>query len=333
MRAIYRDDYCSPDELRFGEVDRPVAAAGEVLVRVHAAGVDQGVWHVVTGLPYPVRLAGFGVRRPRARIPGMDIAGTVAAVGPGVAAFRPGDAVFGTCDGAFAEYAGTRATRLAPKPERLTFAQAAAVPTSAFAALQALRDAGRVRPGQRVLILGAGGAVGTFAVQLGKAFGAHVTGVCGTGKTALVRAIGADETIDYTREEIGSGYDLVLDTAGQRPLRTLRRMLTPTGSLVIVGSEHAGGRWVQGSDRQLRALLLSPFGRQRLRALMSRESAADLELLRGLIEEGSVTPVVDREHPLPEAAAALRHLRTGHATGKTVITVRTGTPEEVGSVT
>ncbi|MEU7984981.1 NAD(P)-dependent alcohol dehydrogenase [Streptosporangium canum] len=323
MKAMVRDAYCSPDALRLGDIDRPVAGDDDVLVRVHAAGVDQGVWHLVTGLPYVVRVAGFGLLRPGSRVPGLDVAGRVEAVGRNVTRFRPGDEVFGTCGGSFAEYACAREDRLAGKPANVTFEQAAAVPTSAVAALQALRDRGQVRAGRKVLVIGAGGGVGTFAVQLAKALGADVTGVCGTTKTDLVRSIGADDVIDYTREDFADGarrYDLILDTAGRRPLSRLRRALTPRGTLVIVGGE-GGGRWLQGTDRQLRALLLAPFVRQRLRVLMSAEREEDLRYCGELIEAGEITPIVDRTYPLSEVPEAIRYLRGGHARGKVVITV------------
>ncbi|OUC95483.1 NAD(P)-dependent alcohol dehydrogenase [Streptosporangium minutum] len=323
MKAMVRDAYCSPDALRLGDIDKPVAGDDDVLVRVHAAGVDQGVWHLVTGLPYVVRIGGFGLLRPGSRVPGLDVAGRVEAVGRNVTRFRPGDEVFGTCGGSFAEYACAREDRLARKPANVTFEQAAAVPASAVAALQGLRDRGQVRAGQRVLVIGAGGGVGTFAVQLAKAFGADVTGVCGTTKTDLVRSIGADDVIDYTREDFADGarrYDLILDTAGRRSLSRLRRALTPRGTLVIVGGE-GGGRWLQGTDRQLRALLLAPFVRQRLRALMSAEREEDLRYCGELIEAGKVTPIVDRTYPLSEVPEAIRYLRGGHARGKVVITV------------
>ncbi|MFD8526687.1 NAD(P)-dependent alcohol dehydrogenase [Streptosporangium canum] len=323
MKAMVRDAYCSPDALRLGDIDRPVAGDDDVLVRVHAAGVDQGVWHLVTGLPYVVRVAGFGLLRPGSRVPGLDVAGRVEAVGRNVTRFRPGDEVFGTCGGSFAEYACAREDRLAGKPANVTFEQAAAVPTSAVAALQALRDRGQVRAGQKVLVIGAGGGVGTFAVQLAKALGADVTGVCGTTKTDLVRSIGADDVIDYTREDFADGarrYDLILDTAGRRPPSRLRRALTPRGTLVIVGGE-GEGRWLQGTDRQLRALLLAPFVRQRLRVLMSAEREEDLRYCGELIEAGEITPIVDRTYPLSEVPEAIRYLRGGHARGKVVITV------------
>jgi NADPH:quinone reductase-like Zn-dependent oxidoreductase len=322
MKAVLRDRYCSPDVLEFRDVDMPVVGDGDVLVRVHAAGVDQGVWHLVTGLPYALRLAGFGVLRPKVRVAGMDVAGRVEAVGRDVRHLKPGDDVFGTCDGSFAEYACAAEAKFAVKPANITFAQAAAIPGSGFAALQALRDTGQVQAGQHVLVIGAGGGVGTFAVQLAKAFGARVTGVCSTGKVDLVRSIGADAVIDYTQEDFAEDeqrYDLVLDTGGNRPLAKLRRVLTPSGTLVIVGAE-GGGRWLQGTDRQLRAMARSPFGSQRLRGLMSVQRKEDLEFLRELVEAGTVTPVVGRAYPLREAAAAIRHLRDGHVGGKVVVT-------------
>jgi NADPH:quinone reductase-like Zn-dependent oxidoreductase len=322
VKAIVQHQYGSADVLRFEDTPAPTAGGGEVLVRVHAAGVDQGVWHLMTGLPYLGRAA-FGLRRPRKRIRGMDLAGRVEAVGAGVTRFRPGDEVFGSYVGAYAEYACGPQDRFALKPARLTFAQAAAVPISAVTALQGLRDAGRVRPGQTVLVIGAAGGVGSFAVQLAKTLGAHVTGVCSTGKAELVRSIGADAVLDYTREDITDGagrYDVILDLAGNRPLRQLRRALAPRGTLVVAGGE-GGGRWLGGVDRQLRAQLLSPFTRQRLCALMSRQRLDDLLLLGDLLESGDVTPVVDRTYALSEVPEAIRYLRSGHARGKVVITI------------
>jgi NADPH:quinone reductase-like Zn-dependent oxidoreductase len=323
MKAVVRDAYCSPDALELRDIGRPVPGDDEVLVRVHAAGVDHGVWHLVTGLPYIVRLAGFGLLKPKARVPGLDVAGRVEATGRNVTRFRPGDEVFGTCEGALAQYACAREDMLAPKPANITFEQAAGVPTSAFAALQGLRDSGRVRAGQQVLIIGAGGGVGTFAVQLAKALGADVTGVCGTAKTDLVRSIGADEVVDYTREDVTDGsrrYDLILDTAGNRSLTQLRRALHPRGTLVLVGGQ-GGGRWLQGFDRMIRVMMLSPFVGQNLRGLMSTAGESDLHLLRGYIEAGEVTPIVDRTYPLSEVREAIRYLREGHAAGKVVITL------------
>src|SRR5438876_7910062 len=249
MKAIVRDAYGSAEVLRHAEIDKPVLGEGGVLVRVHAAGLDQGVWHLMTGTPYAMRLAGFGIRAPKNPLLGYDVAGRVEAVGARVTEFRPGQEVFGTCRGSFAEYAVARADRLVPKPDNVSFEQAAAVPISGFAALQAVRHGG-VRPGQRVLIIGAGGGVGTFAMQIAKADGAEVTGVCSTAKVGLVRSIGADHVIDYTRQDFADGrsqYDLILDIGGNSPLRRLRRALTPKGTLVIAGGE--GGKWT-GVGRQ-----------------------------------------------------------------------------------
>jgi NADPH:quinone reductase-like Zn-dependent oxidoreductase len=232
MNAVIQDTYGSPEVLELREIDKPVVRDDEVLVQVHAAGVDPGVWHLMTGLPYLVRVMGYGLRKPKVGIRGQDVAGRVEAVGTNVTRFRPGAEVFGICEGSFAEYACARPGKLAPKPANLTFEQAAAVPISGLTALQALRDRGKVQPGQTVLIIGAAGGVGSFAVQLAKAFGAEVTGVCSTTKVDLVRSIGADEVIDYTREDFADGvrhWDLIVDTAGRRSLSQLRRALTPRG--------------------------------------------------------------------------------------------------------
>jgi NADPH:quinone reductase-like Zn-dependent oxidoreductase len=323
VKAVVQDRYGSADVLALADVEIPAAGDGEVLVRVCAAGVDPGVWHVMTGLPYAVRL-GFGLRRPRNRVPGLDLAGVVAAVGPGVTGFAPGDEVFGTGTGSFAEFAVAPAAKLALKPAGLGFEQAAAVPISGQTALAAVRRAGRVRPGQRVLVIGAGGGVGSFAVQIAKADGAHVTGVCSTGKLDLVRSIGADDVVDYTREGIadrGQRYDVVIDTAGNRSLSQLRRALTPQGTLVLVGGEASTGKLLQGFDRQLRALLLSPFIGARLAPLVSGQSAESLAELAGLIEGGHVTPVIDRTYGLAGAPDAIRHIEDGHARGKVVLIV------------
>ncbi|MER7465383.1 NAD(P)-dependent alcohol dehydrogenase [Streptomyces sp. NPDC097981] len=330
MRAIVQDVYGPPDVLRLEEIDRPLPGPGEVLLQVHAAGLDQGVWHLMTGTPYAIRAAGFGLRAPGQRVRGMDVAGCVEAVGPGVTRFRPGDEVYGTCAGSFAEYACAKEDELAPRPARLTPEEAAVVPISACTALQALR-AGRLEPGGRVLVIGASGGVGTYAVQLARALGAgHVTGVCSTPKTDLVRSLGADEVVDYTREDPVDGirrHDLVLDIGGNRPLRRLCRALTPRGSLVIVGGE-TDGRWIGGHDRQLRALVLSPFTRRRLRGLTSRPRPEDLRVLGGLIESGALTPVVDRTYPLAEVPDAIQRLREGGVRGKTAI--RVGGPSAHG---
>ncbi|MEU3457376.1 NAD(P)-dependent alcohol dehydrogenase [Micromonospora sp. NPDC006766] len=321
MKAIVQDRYGSADVLRLADIDVPSPGAGQVLVQVRAAGVDPGVWHLMTGLPYVVRL-GYGLRRPRDRVRGMDLAGVVTAVGPGVTGLIPGDEVYGTGVGSFAEYTVASAGRLAPKPATLSFEQAAAVPISGQTALAAVRDAARVRPGHRVLVIGAGGGVGSYTVQLARAAGAHVTGLCGPTKLDLVRRLGADEVVDYTHVDLPEHrYDAVIDTAGNRSLSRLRRALTPAGVLVLVGGEAHGGRWLQGFDRQLRALALSPVVGQRLVPLMNKESTENLMALTALIETGQITPVVDRTWPLAGVPDAIRQLKGGHATGKSVITV------------
>jgi NADPH:quinone reductase-like Zn-dependent oxidoreductase len=325
MKAIVQDTYGSAEVLKFADIDRPVPKDNEVLLRVQAAGLHRGDWHIMTGLPYLIRLVvpSLGLRKPKVRVRGMDVAGTVEAVGSKVTRFQPGNEVFGWCDGAFAEYACAPQDQLAAKPANLSFEQAAAVPTSAFAALQGLRDSGQVQPGQTVLIIGAAGAVGSFAVQLAKAFGAQVTGVCSTPQVELVRSIGADEVIDYTRADITDGtrqWDLILDTAGHRSLSQLRRALTPKGTLVIVGSE-GRGRWLGGFGRSLRAPMLSRFVGQRLRMLASKPRQDDLVVLAELIEAGKLTPIIGRTYPLSEVPEAIRQLEQGHTRGKLVITV------------
>ncbi len=324
MTAIVQDMYGrAEDVLRLEEIDRPGIGPDEVLVRVAAAGVDRGVWHLMTGLPYPVRLAGYGVRAPKTRVRGREVAGRVEAVGEKVTIWRPGAEVFGVAEGSFAEYARARADKLAPKPANLTFEQAAGVAVSALVALQAVRDRAEVQPGQKVLIIGASGGVGTFAVQIAKSFGADVTGVCSTSKMDLVRSIGADQVVDYTLEDVVDGsrrYDVILDTGGNRSLTSLRRGLTPRGTLVIIGSE-TSGRWLGGSDRQLRALILSPFVGQRMRTVLASENAADLIALTELIESGRLTPVIDRTFPLSQTPAAIGYLNEGRARGKVVITI------------
>jgi NADPH:quinone reductase-like Zn-dependent oxidoreductase len=324
MKAIVQDKYGSADVLELRDVETPQPGDDELLIRVHAAGVDPGVWHLMTGLPYLVRLMGFGLRKPKMRVRGTDVAGSVEAAGKNVSRLKEGDQVFGTCDGSFAEYACARAERLAPKPSNLSFEQAAAVPVSGMSALGGLRDAGKLQPEQKVLIIGAAGGVGTHAVQLAKAaFGAVVTGVCSTPKMELVGTIGADEVIDYTREDFTDGtrrFDLILDTAGRRPLSRLRRALKPQGTLVIVGGE-GGGRWLGGFQRQLFAPVRSRFTEQKLLGLISKERQQDLLTLKALIEEGKLVPVIDRTFPLGEAPQAIRYLEQGHARGKVVVTV------------
>jgi NADPH:quinone reductase-like Zn-dependent oxidoreductase len=323
MNAIVQDTYGPAEVLELRDIDRPVPKDHEVLVRVRAAGVDRGVWHLMTGLPYLLRVAGYGLRAPRNGVRGREVSGRVEAVGKEVTRFRPGDEVMGIAEGSFAEYACAREDKLARKPANLSFEQAAAVPVSASTALQGLCDQGKLQPGQKVLIIGAAGGVGSFAVQLAKAFGAEVTGVCSTTQVDLVRSIGADDVIDYTREDFADRahrYDLILDTAGRRPLSHLRRALTRRGTLVIVGGE-GGDRWTGGMGRQLRALAISPFLRQRLRMFVNKERHQELELLTGLIEAGKITPVIDRTYPLGEAPEAIQQLVEGHIRGKLVITV------------
>jgi NADPH:quinone reductase-like Zn-dependent oxidoreductase len=323
MKAIVQERYGSADVLELREVEKPQPGDDEVLIRVQAAGIDPGVWHLMTGLPYLVRLMGFGLRKPKIRIRGTDVAGTVEAAGKNVTQLKQGDQVYGTCEGSFAEYAYARAERFAPKPANLSFKQAAAVPVSGVSALGGLRDAGKLQPEQKVLIIGAAGGVGTYAVQLAKALGAVVTGVCSTSKVDLVWDIGAEEVIDYTREDFTEGtrrFDLILDTAGRRPLSHLRRALTPRGTLVIVGGE-GGGRWLGGFQRQIFAPVRSLFTEQRLLGLISTERRQDLLTLKDLIEAGKLTPVIDRIYPLSEAPEAIRYLQDSHARGKVVLTV------------
>ena len=325
MQAIVQRRYgtAPEDVLRLEQIARPAVKAGEVLVHVRAASVDRGTWHLMAGIPYLMRIIGFGLRGPKTSIPGLAVAGTVEAVGQDVTGLAPGDEVFGSSRGSFAEYAVARASRLAPKPARLTFEQAAAVPVSAAAALQAVRDHAKVRPGQHVLVIGASGGVGTFAVQIAKALGAEVTGVASTAKTDLVRAVGADHVLDYTREDPVSGrrrYDVIIDIGGNRRLAHLRRALAPKGTLVVTGGED-GGRWLGGIGRNAWAQLLSPFVSQRLTAFVAPESRADLITLGEMADSGAIAPSIDRAYPLSQAAAALRHLAEGRARGKVVISV------------
>ncbi len=326
MRAIVQTEYGSADVLRVAETDRPAITDDEVLVRVHAAGLDRGTWHLMAGQPYLIRLMGYGLRAPKHRVPGLDVAGTVVAIGADVTRFAVGDEVFGVSRGSFADFACAREDKLARKPANLTFDQASVVAISGLTALQGLCDVGRIEAGQSVLIIGASGGVGTFAVQIAKAFGAVVTGVCSTAKLDLVRSLGADHIIDYTSDDFADAparYDLILDVGGNASLSRLRRALTPNGTLVIVGGEN-GGRWTGGFGRQLRAVALSPFVRQRLVMKTPDENRADLERLVELIEAGKLAPAVDRTYPLHQAPDAMRHLQAGHARGKLVIAVTDG---------
>jgi NADPH:quinone reductase-like Zn-dependent oxidoreductase len=325
MEAIVQSDYGTEPEavLRLAETARPTIGDDEILLRVVAASVDRGTWHVMAGVPYPMRLAGFGLRSPRAPNPGRSVAGTVESVGRNVTGVGSGDDVYGTCEGSFALYARARADRLAPKPANLTFEEAAAVPVSGLTALQAVRDRGRVQAGQTVLVIGASGGVGTFAVQIAKAFGAEVTGVCSTAKIDVVKAVGADHIIDYTTDDIADGvhrYDVILDIGGNRPLSHLRRALTPKGTLVLVGGESVG-RWTGGIGRLLLANLLSVAVDQKLVTFIASENAADLRVLGDLIESGQVAPAIDRTYPLRDTAAAVRYVQDGRACGKVVVTI------------
>ncbi|MFI5806664.1 NAD(P)-dependent alcohol dehydrogenase [Streptomyces sp. NPDC051561] len=360
MKAIVRRAYGSTEVLELRETERPRPAEGEVLVRVHGAGVERGALHFMTGLPYPLRLAGNGLRTPKYPFLGRELAGVVVEVGSREAGaggaegdggtgaeLRVGDEVFGVGEGTFAEYACAKTTKLAPKPAGLTFPQAAALGVSGLTALQGLRDHGRVGPGTQVLITGASGGVGTFAVQLAAAFGAEVTAVCRTSKADLVRSLGADHVIDHTQEDLLGAdseqdgtldsrthgrqagerrYDVILDLAGNPSLARLRHALTPRGTVVIGGGE-TSGRWLGGFDRQLRASALSPFVPQRLRTYICRENRADLLVLRDLCEAGKVMPAIDRTYPLAETATALRRLQEGKVRGKVVIAL--SSPDDV----
>ena len=322
MQAIVQHRYVTrPAEvLGLEQAATPTIAANEVLVRVRAAGVDRGTWHLMAGQPYLMRLLGFGLRGPKNPVPGLDVAGTVVATGADVTRFRVGDEVFGIASGSFAEYAAAREHKLARKPAWLSFEHAAAVAVSGLAALQGLR-AGRIHAGQKVLVVGASGGVGSYAVQLAKAFGAEVTGVCSTGKADLVRSTGADHVIDYTQDDFADGrqhYDLILDIGGNSRLGRLRRALTPKGTLVIAGGE--GAKWT-GVGRQLGALMLSPFIRQRLTMYIFWYCQADLDTLRELAETGQVTPIIGKTYPLADLPEAISHLHAGHARGKIAITI------------
>ncbi|MDQ0096068.1 NAD(P)-dependent alcohol dehydrogenase [Paeniglutamicibacter psychrophenolicus] len=320
MRAVTQDRYGDAEVLHQSFIPTPVPRDNEVLVRVHAAGLDRGTWHLMTGTPLLARLA-VGLRRPRNPVPGLDLAGTVAAVGTAVTRFAVGDAVYGFGRGTFAEYAVAKEDRLAMKPANLDFRQAAVVPVSAATALQALR-LGRVAAGQRVLVTGASGGVGSHAVQLAKALGAEVTGMASTAKQDLVLALGAEHAVDYTRQdfaESAQGYDLIIDTGGNPSLRRLRMALAPRGTAVIVGGEGAG-KWL-GMNRQFRAVALSPFIRQRLAMLASAQRATDLEELSTFLESGAVLPHIDVSFPLERARAAMEHLVAGKARGKIAITI------------
>ena len=322
MKAIVQDSYGSAAVLETRDIDPPAIGQREVLIRVRAAGVNPADWAVMSGLPYIARPV-YGLRRPKNIVRGTDVAGLVEAVGPGVTRFRPGDEVFGWSSGSFADFAAAAEDGLALKPANLSFEQAAAVPMAGLVALQAIRDHGKVQAGQKVLINGASGGIGTFAVQIAKAFGTEVTGVCSTRNVDLVRSIGADHVIDYTREDFtrsGERYDFVLDNVANRSLTELRRVLAPTGTLVPNGGgfDH---RWIASGGRLVRAFVMFRFGRQTLGNFLVSPNHEDLIVLKNLIERGAVTPVMDRSYSLSEAAEAIGHVGHGHARGKVAISV------------
>ena len=321
MRAIIQTEYGTADVLRPAEIERPTIGANDVLVEVRAAGLDRGTWHLMAGKPYAARLA-TGLRAPKNRVPGLDASGVVVAIGSGVTRLQPGDEVFGVSKGSFAEFAAARESKLARKPSNLTFEQAAAVPVSGMTALRGLTDVGRLQAGQKVLIIGASGGVGSYAVQIAKALGAEVTGVSSTSKLDLVASLGADHVIDYSQDDFANSeirYDLILDTGGDSTLSRLRRALTRRGTLVIVGGE--GGDRVIGMGRQLRALALSPLVGQRLTILAPKEHYSILERLTELIEDGQLAPAIERTYPLNEMPNAMRHLQAGRARGKLVVSI------------
>ncbi|WP_245916940.1 NAD(P)-dependent alcohol dehydrogenase [Nocardioides gansuensis] len=323
MRAVVQDSYGGAEVLVPSDVPVPAIAPDEVLLRVHAAGLDRGTWHLMSGRPRLLRIMGFGLRRPKQRIAGIDACGTVVEVGARVTRFAVGDEVYGIARGSFAEYAAARERKLARKPADLTAEQAAVVPVSGLTALQAVLDAGRLRAGQSVLVIGASGGVGSYAVQVAKAAGGEVTGVASNPKLPMLRSLGADHVIDYEREDFADGqhrYDLIIDIAGNSPIPRLRRALTRTGTLVIVGGE-GGGEWTGGFGRSLRAAALSPWVRHRLAMLVSKESGRDLERLTALIEAGSVRPHLDSAFTLEQVPEAMRRLGSGEVRGKVGIRI------------
>ena len=325
MKAIVQEEYGSAPEdvLRISQVAQPTIGDNELLVRVVAASVDRGTWHMMSGLQYPIRL-GIGMRRPKALNPGRSFAGTVEHVGQNVTDFQPGDEVFGTCDGAFAEFARAQSRKIALKPANLSFEQAAAIPVSALTALQALRDKAQLHAGQSVLIVGASGGVGSFAIQIAKALGAEVTGVCSTAKVDLVISLGADHVIDYSLQNFASDtrrYDVILDIGGVSRLSDLRHVLALHGRLVTIGGESTA-RWIwPTAGRQIRSLFISPFVGQKLLSILASENSEDLSVLRGLVEAANLVPAIDRSFTLSETSAAIRYVQDGHARGKVVVSV------------
>ncbi len=322
MKAIVQDEYGSPVTLHLRDVAKPEPGDKEVLIRVHAAAVHAGDWYLMQGNPYLMRLL-FGFRKPRNGVPGWDVAGTVEAIGKDVTRFRPGDEVFGSCRATCAEYTIAREKSLAPKPANLSFEQAAGLAISGLTALQGLRDKGEVQPGQKVLINGASGGIGTYAIQIGKVLGAEVTGVCSTANVELVKSLGADHVVDYTAEdftESGEHYDVIFDNVGNHSLSQIRKALTPKGILIPNGGGR-GGRVLGAAGASLKELVVSLFVRHKLRPFVSTTKTDDLLALADLVAAGKVTPVVDRTFPLAETAAALTHVGEGHARGKVVIVV------------
>jgi len=326
MKAAVCATYGSPDVIQITDVEKPVPGDNQVLIKVRAASVNPLDWHTVRGKPYLIRMMG-GLRKPKDTRVGVDVAGQVEAVGGNVTQFKPGDEVFGLCKGSFAEYACTSESAsamsvLTLKPANVTFEQAASLPVAAFTALQGLRDKGRIQPGQKVLINGAAGGVGTFAVQIARSFGADVTGVCSTGNVDMVRSLGANCVIDYTQEDFtGSGnrYDIILDCVGNHTVSACRRVLNPSGTFVVVAGPD--GWWLGPVARLLEALVLSPLVSQNLVPFIAKPSVADLSIMLHLMETGKVTPVIDRQYRLNEVPEAVRYLEKGHARGKVVITL------------
>ena len=326
MKAIVRDTYGSPDVLELTDIDKPEPADDEVLLRVHAASVNPADWHILRGAPYIARMQ-FGLRKPKDRVLGCDVAGHIEAVGKNVTMLQPGEEVFGSPFmhglGAFAEWVCISEDLLAPKPAALSFEQVAAVPLAALTALQGLRDQGRIEPGHKVLIIGASGGVGTFAVQIAKAFGANVTGVCSTRNVEMVRALGADHVIDYTQEDFtqsGQKYDLIFQLAGTLSPSECRSALTSNGNLVLSSGE-SEGRWIGPVDRVIKGFVLSPFVSQKMASFTVKPNREDLQLLKQFIEDGTLTPEIDRTYPLAQVPEAIRYLEEGHARGKVVITL------------
>jgi len=335
MRAIVQHRYGSAEVLEVDTIERPAIATSEVLIEVHAAGVDRGTWHLMTGMPYLVRLAGYGITRPKDTTPGLDVAGRVVAVGADVTRFAPGDEVFGIAKGAYAEYAAASEGKLAHKPTNITFQQAAVATVSGITALQALTDVGDLQPGQRVLIIGASGGVGTYAVQIAKALGGHVSAVAGARNLDMVRSIGADHVIDYTREDFADGasrYDLILDIGGRSGISRLRSVLATNGVLVIVGGE-GGNRWTGGGGRQPRAMLLSRFTRQRLTTFISKEHFSFIERVAQYIESGAIVPTIGQRFDLEGVPEAIRRLEAGETSGKSVIVVRSTATDDASDIT